>query len=80
MTRLIPAARLKVKEDTFFLPVQNDGVYFRNNVDTFRMEGDQLEIERASRKKLDEQRYKDKLTAIRIERLNKIKQKKFKYN
>jgi putative thiazole-containing bacteriocin maturation protein len=40
MTNLTPAARLKVKGDTFFLPVPNDGVYFRNNVGTFRMEGE----------------------------------------
>ncbi|NHN32737.1 putative thiazole-containing bacteriocin maturation protein [Paenibacillus agricola] len=39
MTSLTPAARLKIKDDTFFLPVPNDGVYFRNNVGTFRMEG-----------------------------------------
>ncbi|MBE1446781.1 putative thiazole-containing bacteriocin maturation protein [Paenibacillus sp. OAS669] len=39
MTSITPAARLKVKEDTFFLPVPDEGVYFRNNVGTFRMEG-----------------------------------------
>ncbi|WP_028550281.1 putative thiazole-containing bacteriocin maturation protein [Paenibacillus sp. UNC451MF] len=43
MTNLTPAARLKVKEDTFFLPVPNDAVYFRNNVGTFRMEGGMIE-------------------------------------
>jgi hypothetical protein len=30
MTNLTPAACLKVKGDTFFLPVPNDGVYLRN--------------------------------------------------
>lgn len=43
MTRLTPASRLKVKSDTFFLPVPNDGVYFRNNVGTFRMEGEMID-------------------------------------
>lgn len=43
MTSLTPAARLKVKDDTFFLPVPNDGVYFRNNVGTFRMEGGMID-------------------------------------
>jgi hypothetical protein len=43
MTNLIPAARLKVKGDTFFLPVPNDGVYFRNNVGTFRMKGEMID-------------------------------------
>jgi putative thiazole-containing bacteriocin maturation protein len=43
MTSLAPAARLKVKDDTFFLPVPNDGVYFRNNVGTFRMEGGMID-------------------------------------
>jgi putative thiazole-containing bacteriocin maturation protein len=31
--------RLKVKGDTFFLPDPNGGVYFRNNLVSFRMEG-----------------------------------------
>jgi putative thiazole-containing bacteriocin maturation protein len=39
MSKLTPSARLQVKADTFFLPVQNDGVYFRNNVGTFHMKG-----------------------------------------
>jgi putative thiazole-containing bacteriocin maturation protein len=39
MTNLTPSARLKVKRDTFFLPDPNGGVYFRNNVSSFRMEG-----------------------------------------
>jgi putative thiazole-containing bacteriocin maturation protein len=43
MTNLTPAARLKVKGDTFYLPVPNDGVYFRNNVGTFRMEGEMID-------------------------------------
>ncbi|WP_282937362.1 putative thiazole-containing bacteriocin maturation protein [Paenibacillus sp. RC67] len=43
MTSLTPAARLKVKEDTYFLPISNDGVYFRNNVGTFRMEGGMID-------------------------------------
>ncbi|WP_240420119.1 putative thiazole-containing bacteriocin maturation protein [Paenibacillus periandrae] len=43
MTSLTPAARLKLKADTFFLPVPNDGVYFRNNVGSFRMEGGMID-------------------------------------
>jgi putative thiazole-containing bacteriocin maturation protein len=43
MTNLTPASCLKVKGDTFFLPVPNDGVYFRNNVGTFRMEGEMID-------------------------------------
>ncbi|TDF98018.1 putative thiazole-containing bacteriocin maturation protein [Paenibacillus piri] len=43
MTNLTSAARPKVKEDTFFLPVPNDSVYFRNNVGTFRMEGEMID-------------------------------------
>jgi putative thiazole-containing bacteriocin maturation protein len=43
MSKLTPAARPKVKGDTFFLPVPNDGVYFRNNVGTFRMEGEMID-------------------------------------
>jgi putative thiazole-containing bacteriocin maturation protein len=43
MTNLTPATRLKIKGDTFFLPVPNDGVYFRNNVGTFRMEGEMID-------------------------------------
>jgi putative thiazole-containing bacteriocin maturation protein len=43
MTNLTPAARLKVKGVTFFLPVPNDGVYFRNNVGTFRMKGEMID-------------------------------------
>jgi putative thiazole-containing bacteriocin maturation protein len=43
MSNLTEAARLKVKDDTFFLPVPNDGVYFRNNAGTFRMEGEMID-------------------------------------
>jgi putative thiazole-containing bacteriocin maturation protein len=39
MTNMNPSMRLKVKRDTFFLPDPNSGVYFRNNVSSFRMEG-----------------------------------------
>jgi putative thiazole-containing bacteriocin maturation protein len=31
--------RLKVKRDTFYLPEPNRGVYFRNNLSSFRIEG-----------------------------------------
>ncbi|WP_248926020.1 putative thiazole-containing bacteriocin maturation protein [Paenibacillus hamazuiensis] len=43
MAALTPSARPKVKVDTFFLPVPNDGVYFRNNLGTFRMEGEMID-------------------------------------
>lgn len=36
---LNPSMRLKVKGDTFFLPSPEGGVYFRNNIGSFRMEG-----------------------------------------
>ncbi|MGE7603571.1 putative thiazole-containing bacteriocin maturation protein [Peribacillus sp. NPDC097675] len=39
MKNLNPSMRLKVNRDTFFLPEPNGGVYFRNNVSSFRMEG-----------------------------------------
>ncbi|WP_160725552.1 putative thiazole-containing bacteriocin maturation protein [Bacillus sp. USDA818B3_A] len=39
MTNLTSSSRLKAKRDTFFLPDQKGGVYFRNNVHSFRMEG-----------------------------------------
>ncbi|WP_226528940.1 putative thiazole-containing bacteriocin maturation protein [Metabacillus niabensis] len=42
MTNLSPSMRLKVKRDTFFLPEANSGVYFRNNVSSFRMEGSMI--------------------------------------
>ncbi|MFJ8235008.1 putative thiazole-containing bacteriocin maturation protein [Ureibacillus sp. NPDC094379] len=40
MPNLTPMMRLKVKRDTFFLPDSTNGVYFRNNKSSFRMEGD----------------------------------------
>ncbi|WP_274365842.1 putative thiazole-containing bacteriocin maturation protein [Paenibacillus thermotolerans] len=43
MTNLTAAARLKVNGDTFFLPVPGNGVYFRNNKGTFRMEGEMID-------------------------------------
>lgn len=43
MSKLIPSARLRVKADTFFLPVPNDGVYFRNNIGTFHMKGEMID-------------------------------------
>ncbi|AZV42955.1 putative thiazole-containing bacteriocin maturation protein [Peribacillus asahii] len=39
MTKLTTYSRLKVKRDTFYLPDSQGGVYFRNNVSSFRMEG-----------------------------------------
>ncbi|WP_121612665.1 putative thiazole-containing bacteriocin maturation protein [Mesobacillus foraminis] len=39
MANLTPSMRLKVKRDTFYLPDPNHGVYFRNNVSSFTMEG-----------------------------------------
>ncbi|MGM9923678.1 MAG: putative thiazole-containing bacteriocin maturation protein [Bacillus sp. (in: firmicutes)] len=39
MTNLAPSMCLKVKRDTFFIPDSNGGVYFRNNLYSFRMEG-----------------------------------------
>ncbi|NRF90181.1 putative thiazole-containing bacteriocin maturation protein [Paenibacillus frigoriresistens] len=43
MTNLKPSMRLKVKRDTFFLPNPNGSVYFRNNVSSFRMEGELID-------------------------------------
>lgn len=43
MTNLDPSMRLKVKRDTFFLPEANNGVFFRNNVSSFRMEGSMID-------------------------------------
>jgi len=43
MTNVYPSMRLKVKRDTFFLPEANSGVYFRNNVSSFRMEGSMID-------------------------------------
>src|SRR3954449_9785920 len=39
MTKLNSSTRLKVKRDTFFLPDPKGGVYFRNNLSSFRLEG-----------------------------------------
>src|SRR3954454_17793625 len=39
MTKPNLDSRLKVKRDTFYLPDPKGGVYFRNNVSSFRMEG-----------------------------------------
>jgi putative thiazole-containing bacteriocin maturation protein len=39
MTALNSTSRLKVKRDTFFVPDLKGGVYFRNNVNSFRLEG-----------------------------------------
>ena len=39
MTKLNSYSRLKAKRDTFYLPDPEGGVYFRNNVSSFRMEG-----------------------------------------
>ncbi|WNS73736.1 putative thiazole-containing bacteriocin maturation protein [Bacillus sp. DTU_2020_1000418_1_SI_GHA_SEK_038] len=43
MTNLTPSMRLKVKGDTFFFPDPNSGVYFRNNLSSFRMEGSMID-------------------------------------
>ncbi|NEU32502.1 putative thiazole-containing bacteriocin maturation protein [bacterium LRH843] len=42
MSKLNSSTRLKVKRDTFFLPDQKGGVYLRNNLSTFRMEGNTI--------------------------------------
>nr|WP_081841045.1 putative thiazole-containing bacteriocin maturation protein [Alicyclobacillus macrosporangiidus] len=39
VVKLHPSMRLKVKGDTFFVPDESGGVYFRNNEGSFRMEG-----------------------------------------
>lgn len=39
MTKLNSFSRLKVKRDTFFIPDPKGGVFFRNNVSSFSMEG-----------------------------------------
>ena len=39
MTKLNSSTRLKVKRDTFYLPDQEGGAYFRNNESSFRMKG-----------------------------------------
>ncbi|MBT2686821.1 putative thiazole-containing bacteriocin maturation protein [Bacillus sp. ISL-47] len=43
MKNLTPSMRLKVKRDTFFLPDPTKGVYFRNNLSSFRMEGNMID-------------------------------------
>ncbi|MBU8878108.1 putative thiazole-containing bacteriocin maturation protein [Bacillus sp. FJAT-29790] len=43
MTNVTPSMRLKLKRDTFFLPEPNSGVYFRNNLCSFRMEGSTID-------------------------------------
>ncbi|WP_286883662.1 putative thiazole-containing bacteriocin maturation protein [Aneurinibacillus sp. UBA3580] len=42
MANLLSSTRLKVKRDTFFLPDPGGGVYFRNNVSSFRMKGSMI--------------------------------------
>lgn len=42
MSKLNSSSRLKVKRDTFFLPDSKGGVYFRNNLSSFRMEGNTI--------------------------------------
>ncbi|MFJ5623999.1 putative thiazole-containing bacteriocin maturation protein [Peribacillus loiseleuriae] len=42
MKKLNSYSRLKVKSDTFYLPDPQGGVYFRNNVSSFRMEGNTI--------------------------------------
>ncbi|MCJ8008875.1 putative thiazole-containing bacteriocin maturation protein [Lederbergia wuyishanensis] len=42
MTKLNSSSRIKLKRDTFFLPDSNGGVYFRNNLNSFRMEGNTI--------------------------------------
>jgi len=41
---LNPSMRIKAKGDSFFLPDENGGVYFRNNMNSFRMEGDSIHL------------------------------------
>lgn len=43
MANLNPLMRPKMKRDTFFLPDPNGGVYFRNNVSSFRIEGEWID-------------------------------------
>ncbi|MEH7440656.1 putative thiazole-containing bacteriocin maturation protein [Neobacillus drentensis] len=42
MTKLDSSSRLKVKRDTFFLPDPHGGVYLRNNLSSFRIEGNTI--------------------------------------
>jgi putative thiazole-containing bacteriocin maturation protein len=39
MKKLNASTRLKVKKDTFYIPDQEGGVYFRNNESSFRLKG-----------------------------------------
>ncbi|WP_282937889.1 putative thiazole-containing bacteriocin maturation protein [Paenibacillus sp. RC67] len=43
MGQIHPSMRLKVKRDTFFLPEPQGSVYFRNNVSSFRIEGNTID-------------------------------------
>lgn len=43
MANVSPSMRLKVKRDTVFVPNEDGSVFFRNNVGTFRMEGEMIE-------------------------------------
>ncbi|MDQ0216071.1 putative thiazole-containing bacteriocin maturation protein [Oikeobacillus pervagus] len=43
MVKITSSMRLKVKRDTFFLPDPSGGVYFRNNLSSFRMEGSSID-------------------------------------
>lgn len=42
MTKLNSSTRLKIKRDSFYLPDPKGGVYFRNNLSSFRMEGNTI--------------------------------------
>ncbi|MFZ7944915.1 MULTISPECIES: putative thiazole-containing bacteriocin maturation protein [Bacillaceae] len=42
MTKLNSSTRLKVKRDSFYLQDPKGGVYFRNNLSSFRMEGNTI--------------------------------------
>lgn len=42
MSKLNSSTRLKLKRDTFFILDSNGGVYFRNNLSSFRMEGNTI--------------------------------------
>lgn len=42
LSNLNDSTRLKVNRDSFFIPDPNGGVYFRNNLSSFRMEGSSI--------------------------------------
>ena len=42
MENITPSMRLKVKKDTYYVPDSDGGVYFRNNLCSFRMEGSSI--------------------------------------